>query len=963
MEPYLKDELFEFVKKDQQLFDFIHENTKDGLLYLNPLNYSEYWANADFWKNLGYTDNSLPSDLLDCFSDKEQFNSIVSKFLDSDVSSQAVDSQKISLKHKNGSNICFQCKYYNIEGDTAQYIRLVIAFQNEQTDNALQESKKRYKSLFKNAPIPLWEEDFSEIKKQIDTLKLEKIEDFRTFFYSNPEFVAKCAQLIQIIDVNDAAIQLHEANSKEELLQGLDLIFTPKSYDAFTEELIAIAEGKRECSFESVVKTLEGKEIDIQLNWSIVPGYKKSLERIYISTSDITNLKLAETKIRESEQKLRLTIDNSPLGVATVDLNGKFITSNKTFEDITGYPTSELKKLTLFDITHSSDHSKNQNVFKKLISGQEDSFTIEKRYIRKDGELIHVRIHAGLVHDSKNHPQFALAFIDDITSQKQSETKLKKLYSDLKENKKRLNIAIEGAKIGTWELNLKSQVLITNEYWINSLGYTIDEIEETLDWWLAIIHPEDLPICKRKLIQYVNGRSNIYDVEMRVKNKFGKWIWIQNKAQITQRNKDGFPLKVSGVHINICERKEYENSIKQKNKEYQEVNFQLSKANRQLEIAKEKAEESNRLKSEFLHNMSHEIRTPMNGIMGFSRLIGDPETAPEKIKYYTSIIQNSSNQLLRIIDDILEISILETKQQPLINKPFCLNDFIMELFAIFDLKAKEKKIPLYINKNLSDIESTIISDKNKLNKVISNLIENALKFTNNGYIEIGYYLKEKDLILYVKDTGIGISKENKERIFDRFSQEHKGIAQSHGGLGLGLSIAKENAQLLGGRISVESEKGKGATFFVTIPYNLAENAVNILANQELIGNHLYTILIAEDEETNYLFIQTLLENDLSSNYQIIHAKNGKDALEICKANKEIDLVLMDIKMPEMSGYEATKQIKMLYPRLPIIVQTAYSSKADSDEAYKMGCDDFISKPIDRDIFYEIINKHLPIKTP
>ena len=416
------------------------------------------------------------------------------------------------------------------------------------------------------------------------------------------------------------------------------------------------------------------------------------------------------------------------------------------------------------------------------------------------------------------------------------------------------------------------------------------------------------------------------------------------------------------------------------NEEYETINEELKQSNTQLLVSQKKAEESDQLKTEFFNNMSHEIRTPLNGILGFSKFLDKENLSEDKRKYYISIIQNSGNQLMRIIDDILEISQLGTKQVKIHEKEVLLNDLLLEQFSIFDIKAKAQKIPLYLKKGLSDKESIILTDETKLNKILGNLLENALKFTNEGFIEFGYTLVEtrrgvsqsadtelsdnKHIEIYVKDTGIGIKSESQKKIFDRFSQEEKGLSRKSGGLGLGLSIAKENAELLGGTITLESEKGKGTTFFVTIPYKSVQKQVDATTLSHQINKNMpkpeqYTILIVEDEEVNYLYIDTLLE-DFELNLNTLHAKHGKEAIEMCKENSKIDLVLMDMKMPIMNGFEATKLIKEFRPNLPIVAQTAYSISSDRNKAFLAGCNDFISKPIKEEILEDIIVKCLKI---
>lgn len=384
---------------------------------------------------------------------------------------------------------------------------------------------------------------------------------------------------------------------------------------------------------------------------------------------------------------------------------------------------------------------------------------------------------------------------------------------------------------------------------------------------------------------------------------------------------------------------------------------------KELKQAKERAEMSDSLKTEFLHNMTHEIRTPINGIMGFSNLLKRKDLEKDEKDEFIKIIQSNSIQLMRIIDDILEISKLETKQVRLVNAETNIHSLLAELFAIFRMKTEEKNIDLILRDELDSKVNTTLVDDSKLLKILNNLVENAIKFTERGFVEIGCHYEDDRIHFSVKDTGIGIDKENLAKIFDRFSQESETVARNFGGLGLGLSIARENTRLLGGQLSVESGKGVGSVFSFSIPYipvNEQEDQPNVLPTKPESVNSLVSaalILIAEDNPDNMLYFDTLLGKMFPA-LKIIRAENGKKAVEICKSEPRIQLVLMDIKMPEMNGYEATRIIKQHRPDLPVVIQTAYTTREEKHVAFESGCDEYITKPITDETLREIINKYI-----
>jgi signal transduction histidine kinase/CheY-like chemotaxis protein len=382
----------------------------------------------------------------------------------------------------------------------------------------------------------------------------------------------------------------------------------------------------------------------------------------------------------------------------------------------------------------------------------------------------------------------------------------------------------------------------------------------------------------------------------------------------------------------------------------------ITKKERELIIAKEKAEDSDRLKTAFIQNMSHEIRTPLNAIYGFAGILNKSDLSEEKRKSFTQIIQNSSNQLISIVSDILTFSSLKSKQEePDISK-VCINCIIVELLAIFQQQAINQNILIYAKQQLNDQQSEIFTDKTKITQILTNLLSNAFKFTHKGFIEFGYNLKFDNLEFYVKDSGIGIKPEDQEKIFEPFRQADKSISKLYGGTGLGLAISKAFVELLGGQIWVKSKPDKGSIFYFTIPYkpvNEIDKTISPIKQNE----NFKTIIVAEDEEFNFLFIEELL---IDLDLKLIHTKDGQETVEAFKANPNIDLILMDIRMPVMTGHEAAKIIKSLNPDLPIIAQSAYALEHQRAK-YEGIFDDYLTKPLKGDVLIEVLSKYIEIK--
>jgi len=445
------------------------------------------------------------------------------------------------------------------------------------------------------------------------------------------------------------------------------------------------------------------------------------------------------------------------------------------------------------------------------------------------------------------------------------------------------------------------------------------------------------PEFRNVLLELLAEKHEVWDFEIRLRTKTGELRWASVNVHLLL-DENSRPIGIEGSMRDIEGRKKMEAD---------------------LLLAIEKAKGSDRLKTAFLQNISHEIRTPLNAIVGFTNLLCKSVYSPEKSASFANVITHSSQQLLSIIDSIVLMANIESGQENINEKSFGLKATFRLLFEQFLSKADSRKIILTVEPLPEGDEIYISADETKFIQVLVNLIDNALKFTEGGVVLFGYTLKEEEIEFFVKDTGMGIPADMQKIIFERFSKLDNPSGSNAGGSGLGLSISKAYVELMGGRIWVESEVGKGSSFYFTIPLKKIEK--DQIFKEDRAGNIILnpgrekTILVVEDDDSNFFFLDEILRSEYVS---VIRAADGAAAVEICRNNPGIDLVLMDIKLPVLDGIEATRRIREFLPELPVIAQTAYASSSEKYNAIAAGCSDYLSKPIDVELLISRVNNYL-----
>ena len=606
---------------------------------------------------------------------------------------------------------------------------------------------------------------------------------------------------------------------------------------------------------------------------------------------------------------------------------------------IFGYTWSEIKpiknKLPEF-LFSEKDLFKIKEKIGLLSATTQKHQTIKIKNKNNTTELFEIK----LSHIYSENNKYILGIVVNISAKEKKLSALTIKTNNLEQETERMLMMLKAANIGFFDINLKTGKIITNETYSTMLGYTPRNFHESYKQWTERLHPDEKDMVINELDKYTQKKNTDgYEFIFRQKSKAGKWIWILSKGKVIDCNTDGSVKRLLGINIDISNRVNQENELK---------------------IAKKQAEESDNLKSMFLKNVSHEIRTPMNAIIGFSNLVIKPGISQEKRTHYQNILQNSVNQLLGLINSIITISHLETNQLKINETIFNPQNLINELYNEYSnlLLLKEKKT-LNLKTTISNIKIKIKTDYSILKHIFNELIDNALKFTNNGEVEFGYHLSSDCITFFINDTGIGIPQIRQEVIFKSFAHANDEVRQIFGGLGLGLSIVLGYLKVLKGKITVNSIINKGTCINFKFPISMTLPDDGSIAFER--PNYNWSskkIILISDSEFNTSFIE---ETALYTRVQIETIETIESIEYFLKTqNNEPDLIVIDCKTPNIENFNKIQQIKNDQPEIPLLLLTTLQLREDITK--KIGIDSFLIKPFLENDFLHFLHKFLSTPT-
>ncbi|MCL4483110.1 MAG: PAS domain S-box protein [Bacteroidetes bacterium] len=758
---------------------------------------------------------------------------------------------------------------------------------------------------------------------------------------SHYEYVVKYAndiilledENLNIIEANQRARQTYQYSLEELLKMKITDLVAPESKTLIENRLKNITENDG-AIVESIHQRKDGSLFYVEISARIIKIDGRDF--LHQVIRDITERKQAEIALIESEERFRTTLYSTGDAIITTDATGEVRYMNPVAEELTDWKEDEAGGKPIrevFSIFSEDTCEEVESPVDKVLERGMIVLLSDHTFLKsKNGKEIPISDSGAPIRDAEGK-------ITGVVLVFRDESKDRLAQKALEESELHFHSLSDNAPVGIFRTRPDGYTTYVNPKWCLLSGIT--EEEAMGDGWLTAVHPDDRENLANKWGKACQNKE-VSNAEYRFLHTDGTTVYVLGYT-VPEINSNSQITGFIGTITDITDSKQMFDDLR---------------------AAKEKAEESDRLKSAFLDTMSHELRTPLNAVIGFSSLI-DQELPLEQITSFAQIINNSGNNLLEIIEGIFDLALLESGETKLEQKQFDLSVFMDKIFDIAKAEqrnAGKQQIEIVYAKTINAEPVLLYSDPNKLTQVFTNLLKNALKFTHTGKIEFGYMIRpngNNDKIeFFLKDTGIGIPENQKSIIFDRFRQVDDSHTRLYGGTGIGLAISKKMVELLGGKIRVDSELRKGSTFYFTIPYLPAESTPEPI--------HLYpateskeksfsgkTILVAEDEESNFVLLKYLL---IKLDLQILHARDGQEAVELCSAHPEISLVLMDIKMPRLNGLEASIKIKELDPKLPVIAQSAFALQGDIDKAFESGCDGYLVKPVNKEKLFTLLEK-------
>ncbi len=651
----------------------------------------------------------------------------------------------------------------------------------------------------------------------------------------------------------------------------------------------------------------------------------------YVVTQDITQRKKAEIEVQQKEKEFKALAENSSGVIALFNRELGCVYINPAGAEIIGKPCNELinANLSEFGLPDKLYRNLKNNIINVFAENEQNTF--EAKFPAKDTTK---NLQCLVIPET-----FVEGVMDTAVTICTDITELRRTKHELGDITRKYHLIVNNLTDVIWILDDTFTINYITPGIEKLTGYTVTEYMQRE--YEDVFDANGLESINQVIQQISHGVKTghheqikqAFTFEARQKRKDGSYVWVEIIARPLFDDNDKF-LGMNGVTRDISKRK---------------------KAEFDLVEAKEKAVEADRLKSAFLANMSHEIRTPMNAIIGFTDLLNQDDVDPDSRSEYVELINSNSTHLLKLIDDIIDISKIEAGELKISKAEAELEPIFIQTYHVQkEALKKAGKSHIELSYNLPGKNIEMITDPMRLQQILTNLVSNSIKFTSEGEIEFGVTAHDKDFIkFYVQDTGVGMSKEKMDYIFDRFRQVEEHTSRQYQGSGLGLAISKQLVELLGGEIWVDSKENKGTTFYFTLPHKWeGEHGLEEVIEQK--EEDITNLMIVEDEDANYQLLKEMLKK---RNFRIFRAHDGVEAIEIAR-EEDLELILMDIQLPKMDGYEATKKIKQEHPKLPIIAQTAYANYNDVVKSLDAGCSDFIAKPIKMKKLLSMIDKYL-----